>query len=76
MVGGERITMNSGERRRKGMTRFLWFGTPQLDSFEMSVPGNTAQLLDLSTVEEVTGDGGNGRNSGELHRLGGDDRER
>jgi hypothetical protein len=41
----------------------------------MSTPGNTAQLLDQSTVEEVIGNCGIQRNSGEHLRFGGDDRE-
>jgi hypothetical protein len=48
---------------------------PQLDSCKMSALGNTAQLLDHSTVEEVTKNAGIWRNSGKHLQFDGEDRE-
>jgi hypothetical protein len=61
---------------RKGFHEFAVLPPPLNDSFDMYAAGTTVDLLNHSMVQGMTGIDDILRNSGELHRLGGDDRER
>jgi hypothetical protein len=75
-IGGDGLINFSNELRRREIHRFALPSPSLVDSFDMGAPGNTNNLLDLSTVQGVVGIDGSSKNSGEAPpRLGADDTE-
>jgi hypothetical protein len=75
VVGVEGIGMNSGERLQKGLEKFHRCGPPLDDILILDDPQYSAPLHDHSLKLEVVGIDGFMMNSGEIHRLGEEDRE-
>jgi hypothetical protein len=75
VVGGEHTVKFPSELRQEGNHEFAVLPPPLHVSFEIDASGTTADLLNHSMVQGMTGIDDIWRNSGEILRDGEDSRE-